>query len=150
MFFTKQKYDKVLVPLLMIGLFLYASIQQKSVLGPEMPKEFVDAPSSGPAARQRVEEKIARAYWRCVVNDLQWKYGYGYTLPPDPPAEFVANTPEKGAENAETRARYWRQLRHVWYIPSVWHKRYEFDIGWVTNPALSVKNWVQDRLARLP
>ena len=85
MLFKRQKVDWLFVPLLAIGLFTYASYQPRFRLRPDMPAEFLDAPVGSPQ-RQTAEQKIAEAYWKSLIRDVQPKYGYGYTLPTDPPA----------------------------------------------------------------
>src|SRR5882672_10472873 len=117
MLFKRQKVDWLLVPLLAIGLFTYASYQPRFHLRSDMPAEFMDVPPAGSPKTQNAEEKTARAYWKCLVHDIQWKYGYGYSLPSDPPTDFTLASGGAGVapEDPSARVRYWRKAQHVWY-----------------------------------
>ncbi len=143
--FIKRGYDKVLIPVLAAGIFLYASIRPTFRLRAEMPRQFIDEYGSLPAQGRASEEKIARNYWTCVVTEIQWKYVYGYHLPPDPPPEFTANA----AADPATRARYWRKLQEVWYLPSTWTKSYELDFNWLTGWVRSASQWLHQHLPGL-
>ena len=90
MLFKRQKFDWILVALLALGLFLYASYQPRFRLRPEMAADFIDEPLAQASQKPSPEVKIARAYWSCLVEDIQWKYGYGRTLPVDPPPRSIA------------------------------------------------------------
>jgi hypothetical protein len=137
MFIKRRKSDWALVAFLTLGFFLYASYQPRFRLRAEMPPEFIDAPLTGSFSRPNGEEKIARAYWSCLVDNIQWKYGYGHTLPVDPPLDFTAvEGPGLTPEGAANRARYWRKVQHVWYLPIAWQKNYEWDFNWTTD-------WIQ-------
>ena len=134
MLFKRQKFDWLLVALLALGLFLYCSYQPRFRLSPAMPADFVDEPTPRSYRGPDPETKIAGAYWSCMVNNVQWEYGYGHTLPADPPATFTG--PEASGitgENNLTRMRYWRRAQHVWYLPTAWQKEYEWNFDWTTN-----------------
>lgn len=141
--FIRRGYDKIVIPVLAAGIFVYASIRPTFHLRAEMPREFIDAGSSLPAQKRASEEKIARAYWVCVVTEIQWKYVYGYHLPQDPPPEFTVNG---AAGDPATRARYWRKVQEVWYLPSTWTKGYEWDFAWLTNWITSASEWLHQHL----
>ncbi len=151
MLFKRQKVDWLLVPILAIGLFTYASYQPRFRLRPDMPAEFVEAPPDGSSQSQTTEEKIAQAYWKSLVHDIQPQYGYGYSLPSDPPADF--GLPSPGArvapEDPATRLRYWRKAQHVWYLPNAWQKGYEWDFNWTSNMAQSGGDWVHRQFEHL-
>jgi hypothetical protein len=151
MLFTRRGYDKILVPVLVLGAFLYFSIQPIFRVRPDMPREFFDAPSSWSPQMRASEEKIAQAYWNCVVKNVQWKYGYGYNLPPDPPAEFTIATlsPAWQAADSANRVRYWHKLQGVWYVSSIWSKSYEWNLSWLTDSLQSAYDWVRNRLWKL-
>src|SRR3954466_369356 len=99
MLFKRQKVDWLLVPLLAIGLFAYASYQPRFRLRPEMPAEFLDV--VGPAQKQTAEREIAQAYWKSLIRDVQPRYGYGYTLPSDPPADFTLASANVGIDQED-------------------------------------------------
>ena len=162
MLFKRQKFDWILVALLALGLFIYASYQPRFRLRPTMPADFIDLqqddlqqdkrPAASFSHQPRQEEKIARAYWNCLVEDIQWKYGYGHILPVNPPPEFTdmdeADPPgqsdpdppqpklsqsQLSKEEAANRVRYWRKAQHAWLLPTAWQKDYEWDFSWTTN-----------------
>ena len=137
MLFKRQKFDWVMVALLALGLFLYGSYQPRFRLSSAMPADFVDEPIAGSLRKPDPEVAIARAYWSCLANSIQWQYGHGHTLPADPPPNFTAvQPPGAAAEDAATRLRYWRRAQHVWYLPTAWQKEYEWNFNWTTD-------WVQ-------
>ena len=90
MLFKKQRFDWLLVGLLVFGLFLYASYQPRFRLRPVMPPNFIDEPLARAAQNPNPEGKVASAYWNCLASTIQWQYGYGHTLPADPPPDFTA------------------------------------------------------------
>jgi hypothetical protein len=147
MLFVRRWYDKILAPMLVLGAFLYFSIQPIFRIRPDMPREFIDAPSSWSPQMRASEEEIARAYWNCVVKNIQWKYSYGYNLPTDPPAEFtIAQGPASLATDAVLRVRYWHKLQGVWYVSSTWSKTYEWNLNWLTDSLQSAYDWFKNRL----
>ena len=147
MLFKRQKIDWLLVPILAIGLFTYASYQPKFRLRSDMPAEFLYAPVGSPQ-RQTAEEEIARVYWNSLVNDIQPKYGYGYSLPSDPPPDFSLASAGAGVaqEDPATRIRYWRRAQHVWYLPNAWQRGYEWDFHWTSNITQNVSDWAHRQL----
>jgi hypothetical protein len=149
--FIRRKLDKFIIPALALAAIAYVSYRPRFHLRPDMPSEFLDTSSASTPAKQVVEAKIARAYWNCVVTDIQWKYGHGFSLPPDPPAEFTVATQDLGtpAEISASRARYWHKLQGVWYLPTIWEKHYEWDFGWMRNPIRSVREAFHDYLQKL-
>ena len=144
--FIRQKLDWLVVPLLLAGIFAYASYRPRSRLTPDMPQEFIDF---GTIQKRIAEQKIAQAYWNCAVRDIQWKYGYGHPLPADPPAEFAIAWVDLGeTASAANRIRYWNNLRHLWYVPSVWRQQYVWDFTWIgTNWVTSAGRWLGERFS---
>ncbi len=140
-----RRYDILAIMAGVVGLLAYASFESEFRLRPEMPVEFFDA-SRMPQPKRAAEEQIARAYWKCAVNEVQWRYGYARRLPDDPPPEFAVAAAELApAADPVTRARYWRRLREVWGISSIWNEHYEFN-------TLAIRNSLQsagDSLERL-
>ena len=151
MLFKRQKLDWLLVSVLAIGLFTYASYQPRFRLRPDMPTEFMDAPSAGSPQQQNTEEKIAQAYWKSLVHDIQWKFGYGYSLPSDAPADFSLASGRAGTvpEDPATRVRYWRKAQHVWYLPNAWQRGYEWDFHWTSNMTQSAGDWLHRQFEHL-
>ena len=145
--FIRRKFDKLLVVAVVAGLFLYASVRAEFRVRTEMPPEFVDRSNATPANDPGLEQETARAYWNCAVTEIQWKYGYGYQLPPAPPPEFTVKL--KGAADAATRGRYWHRLQQVWFLPSTWTKEYKWDFAWLRNPLAAAGDWWQEQLRKL-
>ena len=135
------KLMMLVVLLVAVGLFAEASFSPIYRLRATMPPEFIDAPSSWPAEKRATEERIARAYWDCAVNEIQWRYGYGYRLPQDPPSDFIVTSLNLGEASGDPviRARYWLMLQRVWYVPDNWTKSYHWDARWLTDWADSVR-----------
>jgi len=133
MLFKKQKFDWMMVALLALGLFLYGSYQPRFRLSPAMPADFVDEPLARSPLKPGPDAKIASAYWSCLANNIQWQYGYGHTLPADPPPDFTAMQASGiAAEDTATRMRYWRRAQHAWSLPTAWQKDYEWNFNWTT------------------
>jgi hypothetical protein len=133
---TNRTLDKVVVALLLIGLFAYVSTRPTFRLRVDLPPGFLDAPASWPPEKQATEVKVARAYWYCVVTVIQPKYSFGETLPLNPPAEFLIMAPDlpKGASDPDTRLRYWHRLQQVWYLASTWREVQTWNFQWLTQP----------------
>jgi hypothetical protein len=147
MLFKRQKVDWLLVPILALGLFTYASYQPRFRLRPDMPAEFLDATAAGSPQTSAAEEMIARGYWKSLVHDIEPKYGYGYALPSDPPADFtLASSGAHGPEDASTRIRYWRRAQHVWYLPNAWQKSYKWDFHWTSDLTQNFTDWVHRQI----
>src|SRR5690348_9855496 len=113
--FTKRKTDKYVILLLAGGLFCFFSYRPRFRIATQMPLEFLDTSQVKTKAQRTAEEKLANAYWACVVNSIQWKFTYGNRLPPVPPPEFAITggdlTP---ASDISARARYWQKVQQVW------------------------------------
>ena len=115
------------------GFFIMQSLSPIYRLRPVMPADFVDAPSSSTAEKRAAEQSLARAYWDCAVNQIQWRYGYGYRLPQDPPSDFIITSLGESSADPLIRARYWLMLQRVWYVPDNWTKSYRWDTRWLTD-----------------
>src|SRR2546430_16352210 len=87
--FIRQKSDKLVILVLLAGLFGFLSYRPKFQINNQVPVEFLSSSDPEPRARTAAEERVAKAYWDCVVNSIQWKYNYGSRLPQDAPAEFI-------------------------------------------------------------
>jgi hypothetical protein len=149
--FVDRTLDKVVVGLLLVGLFAYISTRPTARLRVDLPPEFLDAPESWPPEKGATEEKVARAYWYCVVTVIQRKYKFGDPLPMNPPAEFKISAPDlpKEATDSDTRLRYWHRLQQIWYWPSIWGKEQRWDLHWATDWVDSVVRQVHDWVGRL-
>src|SRR5207247_11272960 len=89
MLFIRQKFDKALVLLILVVGFCLLSYRPISRITPEMPKEFLDISSIGNTRQRIAEERLANAYWDCVVTNIQWEYHYGFSLPHAPPKDLL-------------------------------------------------------------
>jgi hypothetical protein len=129
---------------------LYASIRSEFRLRATMPAEFFDA-SRVPAEKRAAEEKIAKAYWKCAVQQIQWQYGYAHRLPDEPPAEFSVIAAEAGsaAQDSALRARYWQKLRGVWGVSTVWHEQYEWNTIVLRQSMQSAGQWLESTMRRI-
>jgi hypothetical protein len=134
---TNRTIDKVVVAVLLLVLLGYASTRPTFRLSADMPTEFRAAPASWPPEKRVAEEKVARAYWYCVVTVIQTKYGFGDPLPLNPPPEFKIITPglPEDATGTETRLGYWHRLQQVWYQAGTWREEQRWTFQWLTVPA---------------
>jgi hypothetical protein len=149
MLFKRQKTDWVLLALVALGVFLYSSYRPRFRLRAEMPAEFVD-PGTDPA-RKSGEQEIAQAYWARLVEDVQWRYGYGHSLPGDPPVEFNLSMLGKNSvpEDQATRLRYWRRAQRFWPIRNAWSEEYEWSFEWTTDWLQTGGDWLHRRFQNL-
>jgi hypothetical protein len=148
---VNRKYDITAIVVIVLAIVGYAAFQPKFRLRSDMPTEFLDESSTMPAKKRAAEEKIAQAYWRCAVNQIQWTFGYGHRLPESPPVEFTVDIPEFGAaaSDAATRDRYWRRLQRVWYLPSAWEKSYGWDLNAMTSSLKSAGQWLESQTRKI-
>jgi hypothetical protein len=146
----RWKIEKFVIPLLAVGLIVYTSYRPKFRLRLDMPPTFVDLSGSSPAQKRVAEELLARAYWDCAVTEIQWKYSRAY-LPPSPPPEFNVTSEDSTvtAGDPDARARYWQKLQDVWYLPNTWEKSYEWDLGWLRDPLVSLRGRFHDYIEKL-
>jgi hypothetical protein len=145
-----RRYDIMAIVALVIIVALYASIRSEFRLRSAMPVEFFDA-SRVPADKRAAEEKIAEAYWKCAVTQIQWQYGYAHRLPDEPPAEFsvTAGVAGSAAQDSAVRARYWQRLRAVWGVTTVWHQQYEWNTISLTQSLQSAGQWLETHMRRI-
>jgi hypothetical protein len=145
-----RRFDILAIVAIVVCVVAYASFRSEFRLRPRMPVEFFDA--SQVAADRRVsEEKIARAYWRCAVTQVQWRYGYAHRLPEEPPDEFAVTPEEAGAaaRDSAVRARYWQKLREVWVMSAVWHEEYEWNTISLRESLQSAGQWLERAMRRI-
>jgi hypothetical protein len=144
MLFKRKKTDWLVILVITAGLFTYASYQPRFRLPSNMPSEFVEAPPLTFPQQRSAEEKLARSYWDCLVKNIQWRYGYGRALPTDIPADFSLSVepPAVAIEDQATRTRYWRKAQHLWALPNLWTKEYEWDFNWTTDWLQTGGDWL--------
>ena len=136
--FIRRRFDILIIVLILAGIFCFLSYRPRSRISAQMPVEFLDVSNSENRQQRIAEEKLAKAYWDCVVNTIQWEYTYGYRLPSSPPPEFTVTRGDVPAgSDLAARTRYWQKLQQVWNIPTTWQKQYEWDTAWTTT-------WTED------
>jgi hypothetical protein len=147
---VQRRYDIIAIVVFVILVGLYASIRSEFRLRSTMPVEFFDA-SRVPAEKRTAEARIAEAYWKCAVTQIQWQYGYAHRLPDEPPAGFSVTAAEAGsaAQDSAVRARYWQKLRAVWSISTVWHQQYEWNTISLTQSLQSAGQWLETHMRRI-
>jgi hypothetical protein len=146
--FMRGKFDKLIIPMIFVGVFCFFSYRPHFEIVPQMPKEFPDRSASNTRHEQAAEETLAQRYWKCVVTTIQWKYRFGETLPATPPAEFVIANSD-GGDDAAARLRYWGKVHEVWYLSSTWQKQYKWSTAWITtwtDDIRAVGSWFYSRL----
>src|SRR5438093_7442337 len=144
--FLGRHFTAITLLVLAGGIFTFESNKETFRLKPEMPREFVDF--SGASMQRAGEERIARAYWDCAMLRIQWKFAHGQHLPEEPPREFAVALPDSVGTtlDASSRIRYWRKLQSVWYMPTVWHKTYEWDFNWIMDWIEPTQAWLNNHL----
>jgi hypothetical protein len=147
-----RKVDRLLLLVVPLGLFIYASTRPHVRLRADMPPQFVDISASAGPKQRTAEETLARKYWQCVETTIQWKYTYGSPLPETPPMDFrVEKSADSGSDAAATssRMRYWRRLQRVWVLPSSWVTSHAWSTTWLTDPIKDAFNWLNNYITNL-
>jgi hypothetical protein len=137
--------NKALIGVLLVGLIIYASTRPTHRLRVDTPEEFLTPAASSTEEEQATENKVARAYWYCVLTAVQPKYGYGESLPVNPPTEFKISATDLGADAADpaTRVYYWQRLLQIWHQAGTWRTEREFNLRWVAAPVKSFMRRMQ-------
>jgi len=124
-----------LTVLLMLAIYLSASPVVRLRVKP--PAAFFDDSPSWTAKQRARKNELARAYWDIAVRDIETKYGFGSSLPADPPDNFKVE--EKSASgtaskvDASARTRYWEKLREVWPQSDSWERTSDWNLDWIRN-----------------
>ena len=138
----------LIVPLaILASLFVYRSLRPRLRLRDDPPSEFVAARPEWGNRRRQAEQVLARAYWDCAVNVIQWHYYHGSDLPPTAPEVFqieVGALPDGVTAPKEARDFYWQRLRNVWLQPESWKEIYGWDDEWF----FTLLRDLQSRVAR--
>ncbi len=139
-----RKHDIVGIVVVVLCVLAYASFRSEFRLRAQMPASFFDA-SYVRKDRQAAEEKAARAYWKCAVAQIQWKYGYAHRLPDEPPEEFAVTVEEAGAaaHDAALRSHYWIRLRAIWNASGIWQEKYEWSPISLKESLQSAGQWLE-------
>jgi hypothetical protein len=146
---VNRKFDAIAV-VGIIGLVGYVALQPQYRLRPDPPPEFIREAHSMSPQKRAAEERIARAYWRCAVTDVQWHYGYAHRLPQNAPVEFMISSQEFGpaASDSDARARYWNKLQEVWYMRTVWNKEYGWNFRSLSEAFEAAGRWFEEHVTR--
>jgi hypothetical protein len=130
------------VVLLMLAIYLSSSPVVRLRVKP--PDAFFDTSPRLTAKQNAREDQLSRAYWDIAVQDIETKYGFGSTLPADPPDSFqVAEKGPSGAASkvdAAARTRYWEKLREVWPQSNSWERTSDWNLDWIRNAWDSVSS----------
>src|SRR2546422_7497272 len=133
---VNRQVDRLLILALPLALVVYLSTRPTYQLQDEPPAEFLLVQSDLPPKRRATEELLATGYWKCAVDVIEWRYGYGQNLPNDPPPDFtIPETNSHGLrpeDAAAARGRYWQRLRQVWVFAPVLPKPYRWSFGLTT------------------
>lgn len=145
----KKHHLFVGVALAIAAAFTSVSMQPRYELRNELPEGFVV--HQGKRTATEAEIRVARSYWDCAVTQIQYRYNYGYDLPQDPPAEFSLGVGREGEapEDPAVRAKYWQEIRTVWFASDSWERKYGFDLTWLTKDVNEFTRWVQLRASKL-
>jgi len=145
-----RKHDIVAIVAVVLCVLAYASFRTEFRLREQMPAEFSDS-SHVPKNRHASEEKIARAYWKCAVTQIQWKYGYAHRLPDEPPQEFAVTVEDAGAtaHDAVLRAHYWTRLRVIWNESEIWQEKYTWSPISLKESLQSAGQWLELHMRRI-
>ena len=148
---VNRRFDKLMIVLAVAGVAAYGILQPRYRLREQVPKEFLQEAHSLSPQKRAQEERIARAYWKCALNQIQWRYSYGHRLPELPPPDFAVASQEFGTANTDpaSRARYWRKLQEVWYMPTVWQREYSWDSRSVKDSLISTGDWLNEQIGRV-
>jgi len=150
-----RKLDIVAIVAVVLCILAYASFRSEFRLREQMPAEFFDASQVRKDQvrkdRQASEEKIARAYWKCAVTQIQWKYGYAHRLPEEPPEEFTVTVEDAGAAAHDTvlRTHYWTRLRMFWNESSIWQEKYTWSPISLKESLRSAGQWLELHMRRI-
>ena len=125
---VRRKFDIPAIVGLVLLLVSIASFRSEFRLQAEMPVEFFDGKHME-SKRRASEERVARAYWNCAVEQVQWKYGYAHRLPDDPPGEFALSAALWGpiANDEVVRRYYWRKLQATWIVTNMWKSQWSLS-----------------------
>ena len=147
-----RKIDRLLLLVVPIALFIYASTRPQMRLRADMPPQFAETAPSMSSKRRAEEEKLAREDWECALTSIHWKYTYGSPLPHLPPAEFrVAKSTIPGTETggSSSRLRYWRRFQKAWLLPSSWVSSHEWSTSWLTDAIKNGFSWVSNYFSNI-
>jgi hypothetical protein len=145
-----RRHDILAIVIVVLCVVAYAAFRTDLRLREQMPTEFFDGAHLPPPQRAS-EEKIARAYWKCAVTQIQWKYGYAHRLPDEPPDEFSVTAEEAGAAagNSALRSRYWQRLRVIWDATDIWQEHYEWSPIVFKESLQSAGDWLERLMRRV-
>jgi hypothetical protein len=138
-----RKIDRLLIVVVPIGLFLYASTRPTMRLRADMPAQFTDASASASSRQRAAEADLARKYWALAISAVQWRYTYGSPLPDTPPDDFrlFGDVPAGSEPLSASRFRYWHRLQLVWLSPDAWKVTHAWSTQWLTDPLMRAGDW---------
>ena len=139
---VRRKHDILIIVVLVLAIIAYGAIRSEFRLRPDMPIEFFDGSGLAPPKRAS-ERKIAEAYWKCAVKQVQWKYGYAHRLPDEPAPEFSVSASKVGpvANDQAIRRYYWQKLGSTWNVSGAWTTQYEWSSNSFRQALRSAGDW---------
>jgi hypothetical protein len=143
-----RNVDRLLIVVVPVALFVFASTRPIERLRGDMPLNFVDSPPSALPKQRAAEERLARKYWFVTLTAVQWRYTYGSRLPDTPPQDFrvYGDSPSAPLPLPDSRLRYWHRLQQVWLFPESWTKSRQWSTQWVSDPVMHVGDWIDHTL----
>jgi hypothetical protein len=122
------------VVVLLVGMFLYMSLQPVMRLRSEPPPAFLKGGTRASATQAGNTTSMAQSYWNTAAGYASGNYSYGQPLPARPPKDFTIAM----GGNYATSALYWQRLRGLWNQPDIWVRSYQLDTAWVEPAVLSL------------
>jgi hypothetical protein len=133
----------------LIGFLIYFFATPVIRLRSNPPAAFFDDSQSLSAKQRAQDNDLARAYWKVAVTNIQAQYGFGSTLPADPPETFKIEKTDTSGETAAVdpaaRARYWERLRELWPQADSWERQSSEGVDWIRS-AWQSASWKMNQI----
>ena len=130
------------VVVLLVGMFLYMSLQPVMRLRSEPPPAFLKGGAKVSATQAGNTASMAQSYWNTAAGYASGNYSYGQPLPARPPKDF---TIAMGGDYA-TSALYWQRLRELWNRQTIWVTCYQWNTDWVPELLDSSRDFARNYL----
>lgn len=130
------------VLLLLVGFFVFESLQPEMRLRSDPPSSFVGAKLTSSKAEYRSQVRMAKACWDYAIRSLQDSYPYGQSLPRRPPHSAGSSIGKATAISVLC----WPRLRVAWTQQESWVKKYEWDTSWISNPDSSFRQTIENAM----
>lgn len=119
--------------LALCGFFVYRSTRPTIRLSADPPPSFFDYNQNWTPKERQEQSRLAEAYWRVAVRQIQGQYSPSSSLPADPPPQFRISDAAQSLESDMSAARilYWHRLRDAWNRHNSWVISYGWNTDWV-------------------